>query len=242
MRFPPPSVANQSHRHADIIQCDLEITFRAALDRVRLPPSLEGRVLSEVSIELQVQPVTSLAISLPKHSLAARGVVPLLGPDQRMPCQCATTRPSSVWQGVLRSPAGAPSPAPKFRLKSTVAQAQALTSADGISSSVPCPSAPTISPLKPTAAPSDYAQTIDLTATPSPVALALSSGGQLTVILLAVQNRNRRRTAFEPGRQRVAAQWARFQHALIARRRHHDGRQRRHQLHPAVCHQRPARR
>jgi hypothetical protein len=95
--------------------------------------------------------------------------------------------PSSVWQGVLRSPAGAPIAGAKVRLKSTVAQAQALTSADGHFQLSPLPVGAYHLTVEADGRTIDYAQTIDLTATPSPVALALSSGGQLTVILLAVK-------------------------------------------------------
>ncbi len=51
----------------------------------------------------------------------------------------------------------------------------------------------------------------------------------------------RRRTTLRPDRQRAATEWSRLQHPPSARRRNHDGRERRDQLHPAVRHQWPAR-
>jgi len=99
----------------------------------------------------------------------------------------AQTAVQPVWQGVLRNPAGAPIPAAKIRLASTVAKAEAVSRADGQFRLPALPAGQYRLLVESNGRKFDYAQPIDLDAASPAVALTLSNRGELTVAALKGQ-------------------------------------------------------
>jgi hypothetical protein len=92
----------------------------------------------------------------------------------------------SVWQGVLRNPAGAPIPAAKIRLASNAA-AETITAADGHFLLPALPAGQYRLTVEANGRKIDYAQPINLAPAAPPVAITLSDRGELTVTLLKGQ-------------------------------------------------------
>ena len=156
------------------------------------------------------------------------------------------SRPSSLQR---RSPGRAPSATPPAR-PSRKLPSGSLTTHPALSQQPPptaastsrlCHPDNTVSPLKLAAASSHIRRRSQSRRTPRPPSSRSPAAPPLRRHR-ADHQCHRRRAALQRRRQRVAAQQARLQPVASAGRRHHDRRQRRHQLHAAVRHQRPARR
>jgi hypothetical protein len=102
---------------------------------------------------------------------------------------CAWAQPTAqtVWQGVLRNPAGAPIPGAKVRLAGNSAKAEAVTAADGNFRLAALPAGQYRLSVESNRRKIDYAQPIDLSGSAAAVALTLSSRGELTVAALKGQ-------------------------------------------------------
>ena len=93
----------------------------------------------------------------------------------------------SAWQGVLRNAAGAPISGAKIHLGAATAGGEAVTAADGRFTLANLPTGQYHLTVRTAGNSFDYGQPIDLTAAAPPVAITLSSRGELTVALLQGQ-------------------------------------------------------
>ena len=170
-------------RHSGIIQCKAEESIATYRVVSRLcTRDIESRRLVKANLNKRREFSTSISRCIANTFLLL--LLVCLPSASRVRAQQPM---QSIWQGVLRNPAGAPIQKAKIRLAGNSATAEVVTGADGKFQLAPLPAGQYRLTVEASGHKIDFAQPIDLAPAAPPVVLTLSDRGELTVAVLENQ-------------------------------------------------------